>query len=176
MTTPQYGQPAPAAPAKKSKAKGCAGIGCLGVVAIVAVIGIASAMSGGKNTPTASSSPAAGAATHAAAAPATTAAAAPAAADTITYVVTGSSSADVQYGPAGSSSQGHVPMSITKKLGTPQYASISVQLQGGGAASCQIEVNGKVVSKATANGGYNIAQCEISQDPINGGWIDTNGG
>lgn len=170
MTTPQYDQPAPA---KKSKAKGC---GCLAVVAVVAVIGIGAAMSS-KSAPTASgSSPAVtaatGAATHAAAAPATTAAAP--AADTITYIVTGSN-ADVQYGPAGSSSQGHVPMSITKKLGTPQYASISVQLQGGGAASCQIKVNGKVVSKATATGGYNIAQCEISQDPINGGWMDTNG-
>lgn len=39
----------------------------------------------------------------------------------------------------------------------------------------QIKVNGKVVSKATATGGYNIAQCEVSKDPINGGWVDTNG-
>lgn len=173
-----YDTPAAAAPAKKSKAKGCAGFGCLGVVALVAVIGIASAMSG-KSTPTASGTVTSS--TTAAAAPATGAAApaAPAthaAADTITYVVTGSSTADVQYGPAGSSSQGRVPMSVTKPLGNPQYASISVQLQGDGSASCQIKVNGKTISKATANGGYNIAQCEVSKDPISDAWVDTNGG
>ena len=41
--------------------------------------------------------------------------------------------------------------------------------------SCKIEVNGQVISTATASGGYNIASCEISQDPLSGNWTDTNG-
>lgn len=45
----------PAAAAPKSKRKGC-GIGCLAAVAVFVVIGIAAGMSGGKSTPTASSS------------------------------------------------------------------------------------------------------------------------
>jgi hypothetical protein len=58
----------------------------------------------------------------------------------------------------------------------PMYYSISAQLQGGGAVSCQLKVDGKVISSSssTASGGYNIAQCEISQDPLSGNWTDTN--
>jgi len=37
-------------------------------------------------------------------------------------------------------------------------------------------VNGKVIDHAEATGGYNIAQCEISQDPLSGDWTSTNGG
>ena len=41
--------------------------------------------------------------------------------------------------------------------------------------SCKIEVNGQVISAATASGGYTIASREISQDPLSGNWTDTNG-
>ena len=67
-------------------------------------------------------------------------------------------------------------MRITKSLGTPDYYAIDAQLQGDGTVSCQILVDGKVVSQATASGGYNIASCEISQDPFSGNWEDTNQG
>lgn len=67
-------------------------------------------------------------------------------------------------------------MKVTDKLGNPIYYALTVQLQGGGSVSWEVEVDGKVISKATASGGYNIAQCEISPDPISGGWEDTNTG
>ena len=97
-------------------------------------------------------------------------------ADTVTFVVTGTRGADVQYGSSGSNSQGHVPMSVTKKLGHPLYYSISAQLQGSGKVTCKLEINGKAISTATASGGYNIAMCEMSQDPLTGDWTDTNQG
>jgi len=46
--------------------------------------------------------------------------------------------------------------------------------QGSGEVSCEIRVNAKVVSRSTATGGYNIAQCEISQDPFTGAWQSDN--
>jgi hypothetical protein len=95
--------------------------------------------------------------------------------ETVTFEVTGSY-AQVTYGPAGSNASGTVPMKVTQKLGNPIYYALTAQLQGGGTVTCKIEVDGKVISQATASGGYNIAQCEISPDPINGGWEDTNGG
>jgi hypothetical protein len=102
-------------------------------------------------------------------------AAAPAA-TTVTYVVTGSS-ADVTYGPAGSDATGTVPMRKTARIPAtaPLYYAISAQLQGGGTVSCEILVNGTVIAKSTANGGYNIAQCEIGQDPLSGQWTNDNG-
>lgn len=93
---------------------------------------------------------------------------------TVTYVVTGSS-ADVTYGPAGSDLSGSVPMDVTATLGSPSYYAINAQLQGGGQVSCKILVDGKVISSATAEGGYNIAGCEISQNVITGQWENTNG-
>ena len=45
-----------------------------------------------------------------------------------------------------------------------------------GSVIVKILVNGKVVSQGTATGGYNIAMAEISQDPLTGGWADTNQG
>ena len=110
-----------------------------------------------------------------AAARATAAAAARRLANTVSYVVTGSE-ADVTYGPSGSDFQGSVPMNVSAHLGNPLYYAISAQLQGDGQVSCAILVGGKVISSATATGGYNIATCEISQDPLYGGWTDTNGG
>jgi hypothetical protein len=93
---------------------------------------------------------------------------------TITFEVTGSN-ADVTYGPAGSNLTGTVPMHVTRKLGDPAYYSIEAQLQGGGNVTVKILINGKVVSKAEASGGYNIAMAEISQDPLTGGWQSDNG-
>ena len=40
--------------------------------------------------------------------------------------------------------------------------------------SCEIKVDGKVIDTAQAAGGYNIADCEISQDPLSGDWQSTN--
>lgn len=94
---------------------------------------------------------------------------------TVTFKVSGSY-AQVTYGPAGSNTSGTVPMKVTDKLGNPLYYALTAQLQGGGSVSCEIEVDGAVISKSTASGGYNIAQCEISNDPISGGWKDTNTG
>lgn len=114
----------------------------------------------------------------AAAPPSQAAAAAPAAKkaptrQTVTYVVKGSP-ADVTYGPAGSDASGSVPMRVTRRLRNPQYYAISAQLNGSGSVSCKILVDGKAISRATATGGYNIADCEISQDPFSGKWQDTN--
>jgi hypothetical protein len=92
--------------------------------------------------------------------------------ETVTYVVTGSSRASVIYGPAGSGNQGQAPMNITKPLGNPLYYSISAQLLGGGSVSCQLEVDGQVISQSTATGGYNIALCEIVD--FSGQWTDAN--
>lgn len=189
MTTPPYGnqpngtpppyQPPP--PKPKSKALGCFGIGCGGLVLIGIIGGIAAAVSGGGKSTTSSTVAAGPAAVTSAAAPAKAAPvkAAPKAKpkpQTVTYVVTGTSGADVQYGTSGSNAQGHVPMKITKKLGHPLYYSISAQLQGSGHITCKIEINGKAISTATASGGYNIAMCETSQDPLSGDWTDTNQG
>jgi hypothetical protein len=93
---------------------------------------------------------------------------------TVTYIVTGST-AQVTYGPAGSSLNGTVPMHKTRKLHHPQYYAISAQLQGGGAVHCKIKVDGKTISHSTATGGYNIAQCEIVQDVLSGKWESAAG-
>jgi hypothetical protein len=94
---------------------------------------------------------------------------------TVTYVVTGSP-ADVTYGPAGTDLAGTVPMDQTAPLGNPLYYAISAQLQGGGAVSCVLKIDGRVISAATATGSYNIASCEVQQDPLSGQWINSNGG
>jgi hypothetical protein len=98
-------------------------------------------------------------------------------ANTITYVVTGSS-ADVTYGPAGSDFSDTVPMNVSAPIGNNPavYYAIDAQLNGGGAVSCQILVGGKVISSASASGSYNIATCEIDQNPLTGGWENTNNG
>jgi uncharacterized protein DUF732 len=103
-------------------------------------------------------------------------AARPKAPPSVTYVVTGTSGAQVTYGPAGSDFTGYVPMRITKPLGSPAYYAINAQLQGGGQVSCEILVSRKVISSSTAQGGYNIADCEIGQDPITGQWENDNSG
>jgi hypothetical protein len=170
---PQYGPPQQQPPRKSRK--GIAAIGCLGFGGLIVLI---AALAGSHSSSSSSSAPAVQ--TQAAvppvhsSAPAKAAAPKAPAAQTVTYEVTGST-ANVTYGPAGSNSEGTVPMHVTKPLGTPIYYAITAQLQGGGTVTCKIEVDGKVISQSTASGGYNIAQCEISQDPLNGGWQNTMG-
>lgn len=132
----------------------------------LAFIVIAVAAGGGKQ---AAPSAAKSTATAAPVAAKSTAAAKP----TVTYVVTGTAGgADVTYGPAGSSLSGHVPMRVTKRLGHADYYSIQAQLQGGGKVTVEIIVGGKVISKGTATGGYNIASAEIVQGLFSGKWED----
>jgi nitrogen fixation protein FixH len=119
---------------------------------------------GGTPAATASTPPASHAASTAAKA---------SAAQTVTYQVTGTPGAQVTYGPAGSSITGTVPMNLTRPLGSPVYYSVTAQLNGGGAVACKLLVDGKVISQASATGGYNIASCEIVQN-FNGGWQDGN--
>lgn len=175
---PPQGQP----PRRKRHIARNVSIAVVGLVAIFVGVGVASGGHGSSSStpPPVSFAPAAPAATQTAAqtaAPAATQAAssAPAAPQTVTYDVTGSP-ADVTYGPAGSDLSGSVPMHVTKPLGSPAYYAVSAQLQGGGTVSCEIKVDGTVISSATASGGYNIASCEISQDPLSGNWQDTNAG
>lgn len=160
---PQYVPQPPQAPRKSRK--GLVGLGCGGAAGLFILIAALASSSPSSSAPPASapqqSAPA-------------SAAAADAPAQTVTYVVTGSA-ADVTYGPAGSSLSGTVPLHVTKPLGTPAYYSVDAQLQGGGSVSCEIDVDGKAVSKGTASGGYQIASCEIVQDPFSGQWQDANG-
>ena len=74
----------------------------------------------------------------------------------------------------GSSLNGTVPMRVTLPLGHPQYYSISAQLNVPGRSCAKILVDGKVISVAHATGAYNIADCEIDQNPLSGTWEDTN--
>ncbi len=97
-------------------------------------------------------------------------------AQTVTYIVRGTPGTQVTYGPAGSDYNGSVPMKVIAGLGDPEYYAISAQLQGGGSVRCSIEVDGIPVSTASASGGYNIADCEIGQDPITSVWENDNSG
>jgi len=186
---PQYGPPGPRGPQRPRRKKHTARNVLLsaGGVLVLLVIVIAATSHGTAATPTASagtsapaaSAPASGhpkasAPARKATAPKATTVAVPAS-PTVTYVVSGSP-ADVIYGPAGSDSQGTVPMHVTATIpsSAPAYYAISAQLQGSGSVSCEILVSGKVISQATANGSFNIAQCEIDQDPFTGNWEDTN--
>ncbi|HWG01618.1 MAG TPA: hypothetical protein VG164_07195 [Trebonia sp.] len=56
----------------------------------------------------------------------------------------------------------------------PSYYAIQAQCQQGGSASVLIRVDGVQISSGVANGAYNIASAEISQDPISGQWQDDN--
>jgi hypothetical protein len=93
---------------------------------------------------------------------------------TVTYVVTCTPGADVTYGPSGSNFQGSVPLSVTRTLHDPSYYAIDAQLQGGGNVRCKLKVDGLTIASGSASGGFNIASCEISQNPVTGSWEDTN--
>ncbi|MGH3244671.1 MAG: hypothetical protein ACRDOI_00435 [Trebonia sp.] len=150
--------------------------GLTGLFAFVGLIIIVVAANSGGSSSSSSGGTAAGA-QPVAAAPAAPAASHPAAAaPTVTYEVTGSAAADVTYGPAGSTLSGTVPMKVSAKLGSPIYCSLTAQLQGGGSVRVKILVNGVVISQGMANGGFNIATAEISQDPFSGRWTDVNNG
>ena len=92
----------------------------------------------------------------------------------ITYIITGTPGADVTYGPSGSDLTGTVPMTVTAPLRHPSYYAINAQLQGAGQVTCKLKVDGVTLSRASAAGGFNIADCEIGQDPITGTWEDDN--
>ena len=91
-------------------------------------------------------------------------------ASTVEFIVSGSA-ADVTYGPSGSSLSGSVPLdvSVTIPSPVPSYYAINAQLQGAGAVTCEIKVDGAVISAGHATGGYNITTCEIIQGP-SGDW------
>jgi hypothetical protein len=93
---------------------------------------------------------------------------------TVEFIVSGSP-ADVTYGPSGSSLSGSVPLHMAGHIPSPvpAFYAINAQLQGAGAVSCEIKVDGKVISAARATGGYHIAICEISQGP-SGDWENDN--
>lgn len=98
----------------------------------------------------------------------------PAGGHTVTYYVAGSV-ADVTYGPAGSQLSGSDPMKETVPLGDAPYYAITAQLQDyGGSVTCQIGIDGYVVSQATASGDYHIAQCEIVRT-ADGSWASATG-
>jgi hypothetical protein len=169
---PPYGPPPKSWPRRHKFMTGCLSLVGL-IVVIIVIAAVASSSSSSSSPPPVPSTQPAAASPSAAssheAAPKPTHAAEP----TVTYIVTGSP-ANVTYGPAGSSLSGHSPMKVTEKLGSPVYYSLTVQLQGGGTVTAEILVDGKVISKATATGGYNIANAEISKNPLTGEWTDTN--
>lgn len=66
-------------------------------------------------------------------------------------------------------------MHITRKLADPEYYAINAQLQGDGSVRCEIKVSGRVISTGSASGGFNIADCEIGQNPVTGQWENDNG-
>jgi hypothetical protein len=168
-----YAPPPGPPPRRKKSRKGLAFLGCGGLAAVVILVAVIAGASSSSSSPGSSSTQ-----TQAAAPPAQSAAAAAAPAkQTVTYEVSGSD-ADVTYGPTGSDLSGSVPMNKTQDIPSkpPLYYSVQAQLQGGGTVTCKIKVDGKVISQSTASGGYNIAQCEIGQDPFSGNWQDDNQG
>ena len=90
-------------------------------------------------------------------------------------IIVAGSPANVTYGPSGSSLSGTVPLNEAGQIPdpVPAYYAINAQLKGAGAVSCEIKVDGDVISTGRATGGYNIATCEISQGP-SGGWESDN--
>ncbi|MCW2869307.1 MAG: transrane transport protein [Streptomyces oryziradicis] len=154
---PRYGYPQAPAPKKESKVNVFACLGCV-VVFVIGGFIIAFAVARGVKQDA-----------H------TIAAAVPVAGrHTITYVLSGSGAPEVTYGPSRSDIKGSLPMHVANPMGGADSYSITAQLQGGGDVTCQIEVDGKVISRATATGGHNIVMCQIEQDPIRNEWINAN--
>lgn len=101
---------------------------------------------------------------------------APAGASTATLVVTGSSDAQVTYGPAGTSLTGSIPMRKTVALGSASTYEIKAQLTGSGTLTCEILVGGKVISQASASSAYGVAVCVIFRNPVSGQWQNATAG
>lgn len=169
--------PMPPRPVKKSHTLRTVLLTLLAGFGALIVLGIAVGVAGGP----ASTAPATAVPP---APPAVTPSPSRAAQPTVTYVVTGSAPAgdlpaNVTYGPAGSDANGTVPLNVSQPIpaSEPDYYSLTVQLSdAGGSVTCQILVDGKVVDQQTASGAYQIANCEISQDPFSGKWESTNNG
>ena len=94
---------------------------------------------------------------------------------TVTNIAHGTAGAQITYGPP-LRLQRHVPNKADHRLGDSDYFAINAQLQGYGTVRCSIEVDGIPLSTASASGGYNIADCEIGQDPITNLWENDNTG
>jgi len=141
-------EPRPQRPGVTARRAGC--LGCLGLAAFLAVVAAGGAVKDAHSPPS------------------------PAARQTVTVIVAGDP-ADVSYGPAGSDFSGTVPMEETAVIPAtpPAYYAVTAQLDGSGAVSCEIEVDGKVISQGTAAGDYTIAHCEISRGFL-GHWEDDN--
>jgi hypothetical protein len=101
---------------------------------------------------------------------------APAGASTATLVVTGSSGAQVTYGPPGTDLTGSVPMRKTVALGSASTYEIKAHLNGSGTLKCEILVGDTVISQATASGAFGVAVCVIFRDPLSGHWRDAMAG
>jgi hypothetical protein len=149
---PPSGCPQAPAPKKESRVNLFAGLGCVGVFVIGMFIVAFAVASGMKHDG------------HPIAVPAGR--------HTITYVLSGSGAPEVTYGPSGSDIKGSLPMHVANPMGRADSYSITAKLQGGGDVTCQIEVDGKVVSRATATGGDNIVMCQFELDPIRYEWIN----
>jgi hypothetical protein len=65
---------------------------------------------------------------------------------------------------------------VTRALGNPELYAINAQLQGGGTVTCVIKVDGVPLSRSTATGEFNIADCQIGQDRVTNLWEDDNTG
>jgi hypothetical protein len=93
----------------------------------------------------------------------------------VTFTVTGTApdGLTITYGSNSANDQGgtSLPWSTTMPLGGSgvEYYYIDAQLSGAGTVSCSIAVKGKVIGTGSASGGYNIADCEITQG-LFGGW------
>jgi len=105
-------------------------------------------------------------------------------AETVTYKVTGYApagyiGATITYGPDGSTFNGRVPMRVTHRLpaNPADYYSIDAQLSdAGGHVTCEILVDGLVISRSSARGAANIASCQAGFDSMSGEWSNENGG
>lgn len=131
---------------------------------------------GDKKTDGCATSPAVSAGTSATgtSAPAATKPADGQTAGTVTYVVTGGP-ATVDYGTLDSTSSANAPLRVSQPLGKSPYYSLNAQLTDSGHVACEIDIDGKTISKAEVTGDHKFAKCQIVQDPQGSGWIDANG-
>jgi hypothetical protein len=95
---------------------------------------------------------------------------------TVQFVAYGSCDPQITYGPSGSNDNGYVGMDVKMAIPSspPSFYAIQAQCQQDGTASVLIRINGVQISSGVANGAYNIASAEISEDPITGQWQDDN--
>ena len=95
---------------------------------------------------------------------------------TVEFVAYGSCDPQITYGPSGSNDNGYVGMDVKMAIPSspPSFYAIQAQCQQNGSASVLIRINGVQISSGVANGAFNIASAEISEDPITGQWQDDN--